>query len=229
MNMKRKIISILVVFTILLSYGIQMPVSIRTASDSISYSLKVYDSDGQNYMEYPVIYAKKSVTKHIGDKNFYIDNGVDVDGDVYYESSNEKVVTVDSSGSVKIRGCGTAMITIIVAETDRYYPGEKDVKVTVLPNSIKDFKVKSVVGGVRYNWKKMNFNNVKCIIQASKDKRFKKYVTEKPYPQLKKGYWRGVGLKENKTYYIRIRQIAKCSNKQFKYGKWSKVIKVKIK
>ena len=229
MNMRRKIISILVVFTILLSYGIQMPVSIRAASDSISYSLKVYDSDGQNYMEYPVIYAKKSVTKHIGDKNFYIDNGVDGDGDVYYESSNEKVVTVDSSGSVKIRGCGTAMITIIVAETDRYYPGEKDVKVTVLPNSIKKFKVKSMENGIKCTWKKMNFNNVKCIIQASENRKFKKPVTAKPYSELKKGYWKGVGLKKNKVYYIRIRQIAKFSNKQFKYGKWSKIVKVKIK
>ena len=180
-------------------------------------------------IEDPVIYAKKSVTKHIGDKDFDIDNGIYSDGEVSYESSNKKVVTVDRNGSVRIKGCGIAIITIFVDETENFYMDTKDVKVTVLPNYIKAFKVKSIENGIKCIWKKMNFNNVKCIIQASENKKFKKPVIAKPYSELKKGYWKGVGLKVNKTYYIRIRQIAKFSNKQFKYGKWSKVIKVKIK
>lgn len=180
-------------------------------------------------IEDPVIYAKKSVTKHIGDKDFDIDNGIDSDGEVSYESSNNKVATVDRNGSVRIKGCGIAIITIFVDETENFYMDTKDVKVTVLPSNIKKFKVKSMENGIKCTWKKMNFNNVKCIIQASENRKFKKPVTAKPYSELKKGYWKGVGLKGNKTYYIRIRQIAKFSNKQFKYGKWSKVIKVKIK
>ena len=180
-------------------------------------------------IEDPVIYAKKSVTKHIGDKDFDIDNGIDSDGEVSYESSNNKVATVDRNGSVRIKGCGIAIITIFVDETENFYMDTKDVKVTVLPSNIKKFKVKSMENGIKCTWKKMNFNNVKCIIQASENRKFKKPVTAKPYSELKKGYWKGVGLKRNKVYYIRIRQIAKFSNKQFKYGKWSKVVKVKIK
>ena len=187
------------------------------------------DNEEEDDIEDPVIYAKKSVTKHIGDKDFDIDNGIDSDGEVSYESSNNKVATVDRNGSVRIKGCGIAIITIFVDETENFYMDTKDVKVTVLPSNIKKFKVKSMENGIKCTWKKMNFNNVKCIIQASENRKFKKPVTAKPYSELKKGYWKGVGLKRNKVYYIRIRQIAKFSNKQFKYGKWSKVIKVKIK
>lgn len=199
------------------------PTAVPTVSPDDNY----YDEEDD--VEDPVIYAKKSVTKHIGDKDFDIDNGIDSDGEVSYESSNNKVATVDRNGSVRIKGCGIAIITIFVDETENFYMDTKDVKVTVLPSNIKKFKVKSMENGIKCTWKKMNFNNVKCIIQASENRKFKKPVTAKPYSELKKGYWKGVGLKRNKVYYIRIRQIAKFSNKQFKYGKWSKVIKVKIK
>lgn len=79
------------------------------------------------------------------------------------------------------------------------------------------------------SWKKINIKNIKCIIQASENRKFKNPVVAKPYPELRKGYWRGKGLKKNRVYYVRIRQIVKVGHKKFKFGGWSKVIKVKIK
>lgn len=222
---RRKIISVIIVMAVMISCAAQIPVKLKAQQ---IYGIEEY-SDDDYEIEDSVIYAKKSVTKYVGDENFDIDNGIDGDGKVSYESSNKKVATVDKYGSVRIKGCGIATITIYVDETERFYMAVKNVKVTVLPGRIKDFKANGIEKGLQCSWKKMNFKNVKCIIQASEDKKFKKYVVAKPYPELRKGYWKGIGLKKNKVYYVRARQIAKCKNKQFKYGKWSSTIKVKTK
>ena len=110
----------------------------------------------------------------------------------------------------------------------KYYMASKNVNVTILPTEVKKFSIKTLEGGLQCSWKKMNFNNVKCIIQASEDKKFRKYVVAKPYPELRKGYWRGIGLKRNRVYYVKIRQITKF-NDDFHFGNWSKIVKVRTK
>ena len=156
------------------------------------------------------IYAKSSVTKRIGNSKFYIDEGVTGTGEVTYLCSNKKVVTVSRDGLVSIKGCGKATITIIVDETDEYYGKEKNVKVTVLPGKVSKFKVKALSGGkINCTWKKQKYNNVKCQIQAANNSKFKKSMSSKTYPYLKNGKWTGKGLKRKKTFYFRIREVAK--------------------
>ena len=175
------------------------------------------------------IYAKSSVTKRIGNSKFYIDEGVTGTGEVTYLCSNKKVVTVSRDGLVSIKGCGKATITIIVDETDEYYGKEKNVKVTVLPGKVSKFKVKALSGGkINCTWKKQKYNNVKCQIQAANNSKFKKSMSSKTYPYLKNGKWTGKGLKRKKTFYFRIREVAKIGGKTYT-GAWSSVKKVKIK
>ena len=175
------------------------------------------------------IYAKSSVTKHIGNSKFYIDEGVTGTGEVTYLCSNKKVVTVSREGLVSIKGCGKATITIIVDEADEYYGKEKNVKVTVLPGKVSKFKVKALSGGkINCTWKKQKYNNVKCQIQAANNSKFKKSMSSKTYPYLKNGKWTGKGLKRKKTFYFRIREVAKIGGKTYT-GAWSSVRKVKIK
>ena len=175
------------------------------------------------------IYAKSSVTKRIGNSKFYIDEGVTGTGEVTYLCSNKKVVTVSRDGLVSIKGCGKATITIIVDETDEYYGKEKNVKVTVLPGKVSKFKVKALSGGkINCTWKKQKYNNVKCQIQAANNSKFKKSMSSKTYPYLKNGKWTGKGLKRKKTFYFRIREVAKIGGKTYT-GAWSSLKKVKIK
>ena len=175
------------------------------------------------------IYAKSSVTKRIGNSKFYIDEGVTGTGEVTYLCSNKKVVTVSRDGLVSIKGCGKATITIIVDETDEYYGKEKNVKVTVLPGKVSKFKVKALSGGkINCTWKKQKYNNVKCQIQAANNSKFKKSMSSKTYHYLKNGKWTGKGLKRKKTFYFRIREVAKIGGKTYT-GAWSSVKKVKIK
>ena len=175
------------------------------------------------------IYAKSSVTKRIGNSKFYIDEGVTGTGEVTYLCSNKKVVTVSRDGLVSIKGCGKATITIIVDETDEYYGKEKNVKVTVLPGKVSKFKVKALSGGkINCTWKKQKYNNVKCQIQAANNSKFKKSMSSKTYPYLKNGKWTGKGLKRKKTFYFRIREVAKIGGKTYT-GAWSSVKKEKIK
>lgn len=175
------------------------------------------------------IYAKSSVTKRIGNSKFYIDEGVTGTGEVTYLCSNKKVVTVSRDGLVSIKGCGKATITIIVDETDEYYGKEKNVKVTVLPGKVSKFKVKALSGGkINCTWKKQKYNNVKCQIQAANNSKFKKSMSSKTYPYLKNGKWTGKGLKRKKTFYFRIREVAKIGGKTYT-GAWSSVKKIKIK
>ncbi len=51
---------------------------------------------------------------------------------VSYNSSDEKIATVDGTGKVMAVGAGTAVITAIAAETDEYFPASESYTVTVI-------------------------------------------------------------------------------------------------
>ena len=128
MNIRKKVTYIVVVMVWMLLCVIQMP-SKMEASSVLRYSLKGYDLndvDDDYEVEDAIIYAKNSITKHIGDDDFDIDNGIYSDGPVSYKSSNKKVLTVDKYGSVKIKGCGKATVKIFVDETDKILYGIKE-------------------------------------------------------------------------------------------------------
>ena len=71
------------------------------------------------------------------------------DGSKSYASSNDKVVTVDETGTVTIVGAGTATLTVSLAESANYTADRKAVTVTVAPKAITATadNLKKIVGG----------------------------------------------------------------------------------
>ncbi len=74
-----------------------------------------------------------SYEKKIGEEPFTLSNITFVgDGKLSYTSSNEGIVTVDTSGTVIIVGEGTAVITVSMVETDNYSGAEsKTINIVV--------------------------------------------------------------------------------------------------
>ena len=106
---------------------------------------------------------------------------------------------------------------------------DKKVTIKVLPETVQNFKVKALSGGkIKCTWKGKSTKNTNCQIQYSLNKQFKNVKTFASKPSLKSGSYKGKGLKKGKTYYLRIRAIAKFGGKSYT-GKWSKTIKVKVK
>ena len=175
------------------------------------------------------INAKNTYKKYLGDNKFKLNAKTDSDGTVKYKSSNTNVVKVSSKGEITIVGCGEAKVTISVKATDDYKAVSKKVTIKVLPETVQNFKVKALSGGkVKCTWKGKSTKNTNCQIQYSLNKQFKNAKTFSSKPSLKSGSYKGKGLKKGKTYYLRIRAIAKSGGKSYT-GKWSKTIKVKVK
>ena len=175
------------------------------------------------------INAKNTYKKYLGDNKFKLNAKTNSDGTVKYKSSNTNVVKVSSKGEITIVGCGEAKVTISVKATDDYKAVSKKVTIKVLPETVQNFKVKALSGGkVKCAWKGKSTKNTNCQIQYSLNKQFKNVKTFASKPSLKSGSYKGKGLKKGKTYYLRIRAIAKSGGKSYT-GKWSKTIKVKVK
>ena len=175
------------------------------------------------------INAKNTYKKYLGDNKFKLNAKTNSDGTVKYKSSNTNVVKVSSKGEITIVGCGEAKVTISVNETDNYKAVSKKVTIKVLLETVQKFKVKALSGGkVKCTWKGKSTKNTNCQIQYSLNKQFKNVKTFASKPSLKSGSYKGKGLKKGKTYYLRIRAIAKSGGKSYT-GKWSKTIKVKVK
>ena len=175
------------------------------------------------------INAKNTYKKYLGDNKFKLNAKTNSDGTVKYKSSNTNVVKVSSKGEITIVGCGEAKVTISVKATDDYKAVSKKVTIKVLPETVQNFKVKALSGGkVKSTWKGKSTKNTNCQIQYSLNKQFKNVKTFASKPSLKSGSYKGKGLKKGKTYYLRIRAIAKSGGKSYT-GKWSKTIKVKVK
>ena len=175
------------------------------------------------------INAKNTYKKYLGDNKFKLNAKTNSDGTVKYKSSNTNVVKVSSKGEITIVGCGEAKVTISVKATDDYKAVSKKVTIKVLPETVQNFKVKALSGGkVKCTWKGKSTKNTNCQIQYSLNKQFKNVKTFASKSSLKSGSYKGKGLKKGKTYYLRIRAIAKSGGKSYT-GKWSKTIKVKVK
>ena len=69
--------------------------------------------------------------KTYGDKEFELDIKQSGTGKLAYTSSNEKVVKVDSNGTVSIVGAGNAKLTVKVDESDNYTSSSASVDVKV--------------------------------------------------------------------------------------------------
>lgn len=75
------------------------------------------------------ILGADSFTKEFGCGPFGL--GASAEGALSYESSNNNIMTVSSSGVVTVKSAGTAVITVIAAETDKYARTTKSVLINI--------------------------------------------------------------------------------------------------
>ena len=140
-----------------------------------------------------------------------------------YKSSNKNVSVKNGRVTIKKGFVGKAVITITAAETDQYFPAQKQVTVTVKPSvtqlsSVKWDKKKKTVTAA---WKK-NTTGKGYEVQYSTNKKFKKGVKT---VKIKKNATVKTTVKKLKkgTWYFRLRTV----NGKNVSG-WSKVKTLKI-
>lgn len=161
-------------------------------------------------------------------QSFYIGAKRSGSGKITY-SSNNKSVTVNSSGKVTIakKFTGKAVITIKVAASGIYKTTSKTITVTVNPAKTTLSSVKnSASKKLTVTWKK-NTAVTGYQIQYSTDKSFKtgtKTVTVSKYSTVSTTISK---LTKGKTYYVRIRTYKTVSGTKY-YSGWSTPKAVKI-
>lgn len=137
-----------------------------------------------------------------------------------WKSSNTKVASVNSKGTVKGKSYGTATISAT------FMKGSKQTtlkcKVTVGPSKLKGFAVKASKGKVTASWKKNSAaNGYEIYYSTNKDSGYKKLMTaksskKKASKKLKSG-----------TYYVKMRAY-RLSGKKKLYGSYTAAKQVTV-
>lgn len=92
------------------------------------------------------ITGTSSYLKTYGGSSFTLNakNTTSGGGALSYSSSDTNVVTVNSSGSVTIKGAGTATITVTAAENSKYALTKKEIKITVNPKAVTNAVISAI-------------------------------------------------------------------------------------
>ena len=168
------------------------------------------------------------LVKTYGVKPFSLGAKSSGNGALSYVSSNTKVVSVASNGTVTLMGCVVAVITVTAAETKEYKGAQKTVKLTVKPKkaalvSVKSKKKKTIT----VKWKK-DAKASGYLIECATDKKFKKNKVSAEVKKNKTVTATVKKLKGGKKYYVRVCAYAKSRNTKV-CGDWSKAKAVKVK
>lgn len=169
------------------------------------------------------IQCKKSISKTFSFETFNI--GVISATDCIYQSSNEKLVTVNEFGDVTLKNPGKVTVTITAVESDNYRSAVK--KITISSKLKKPvIKVKALKGGkVRLSWKSVpGAKGYRIYIY---DKAKKKYV----HRLTKKASVKSVthrGLKKGEIHRYKLKAYRTVGSKRV-YSSYSAVRSVKVK
>ena len=150
------------------------------------------------------------------------------DAELKYSSDNN-FIKVDRDGmiTVKAKYIGEATITIEAEATAQYRGAEKKIKVTVNPTPTELVEVKKSTGiSLKATWKK-NACGTGYELQYATDEGFNgaKTVSVLGRQTSRKQI---TGLKNGKTYYVRVRVYKKSSTGKTYYSEWSGAKQVKI-
>lgn len=148
-------------------------------------------------------------------------------GTLYYKSSNPKTAVVSSSGTVKIKGPGKAIITAAAAPDGTYRSAAAKAEIVVKPRKARLISVKSDrSGAVRLKWKRQSgVSGYQAIVSAKRS--FKKSVRRAFVRTADTGRKTFKNLPSGKTYYVKVRAYKKCGSKKL-YGAYSKAKKIKV-
>lgn len=176
--------------------------------------------------EAQILACSREYKKACGNKSFSIAVKLKKgDGKLSYVSSDQRVVNVDGTGKVTVRGTGIARITITAGETAKYKKTQVKVTVKVCPAKQKLKSVKSVKGKkLNVIWKKdpaVTGYQIRC----STDKNFKKNLKIVTVKNSKITKTTISKLIRGKRYYVSV-----CAYKNIKVngkvqklsGAWSK-------
>ena len=148
------------------------------------------------------------------------------EGEITYQTSNQKVATVNSNGKVTVKGTGKATITVTAKVTSTYSKCVKKITVYGVPKKPEMKKLTAGKKKFTVQWKKDKKADG-YQVQYSTDKKFKKNV--KSVNVSKKNTKATVKkLKKGKTYRVRMRSYKKINGKKY-YSGWGKVKSVKVK
>lgn len=148
------------------------------------------------------------------------------EGEITYQTSNQKVATVNSKGKVTVKGTGKATITVTAKATSTYSNCVKKITVYGVPKKPEMKKLTAGKKKFTVQWKKDKKADG-YQVQYSTDKKFKKNV--KSVNVSKKNTKATVKkLKKGKTYRVRVRSYKKIDGKKY-YSGWGKVKSVKVK
>ena len=100
-----------------------------TAAETDKYKTAVKKVNVTVNKPLQTILGAESFTKEFGCGPFGL--GASAEGALSYESSNNNIVTVSSSGVITVKSAGTAVVTVIAAETDKYARTTKSVLINI--------------------------------------------------------------------------------------------------
>ena len=149
------------------------------------------------------------------------------DGAVYYSSSNPSIVSVDVSGTLKVRGVGRATVTASLAEGKNYLSSSASFSVVVNPEGTKITKLIKKKKGFTAKWSKRTTqtDGYQIRYSAKKNMTKSKSVVVGKAKTVTKAIKK---LKKKTTYYVQIRTYKKVGGVKF-YSAWSSSKKVKTK
>ena len=143
---------------------------------------------------------------------------------VSYASSNKKVATVSSNGTVSVKGTGIETITV-TASGSNYNTVTKKITIKVAPKK-QSVKAKTAKKKLTITWTKdSNATGYQVQIATKKNLKGAKTYTVKSYKTYKKTISK---LKSKKKYYVRVRSY-KTVEKTKLYGAYSTVKSYKVK
>lgn len=172
------------------------------------------------------IIVNKTITVKTYGKGETFNLGARAAGKLTYQSSNRNVAEISASGVVKIKSCGTAVITVSAAATAEYEAATENVRLTVEPD-VQFISVTSEQKGyLTFKWGR---NSQVSGYEID-------YSANKAFTAAKRGIvsdnriTEGVksGLISGQTYYVRIRGYRLVNGIKID-GPWSDIKYCKVR
>lgn len=153
----------------------------------------------------PTLKIPKKITKTYGNKTFKLVSDLPDNLDCSFKSSNSKVLTVNkTTGSVKLKSPGKAIITCAVKESATTLPASYMTDVTVKPSVVKSLSAKLAKKTLSVKWSESP-NCSGYQIQVSNHRSFKNIIAKKTVSSSKTKSTTIKLKKEVCNNYVRIR------------------------
>lgn len=192
---------------------------------SSTYKIVKKDTAAAPEVKNQTISGTSSYTKTYGSKAFKLNVKTNGNGKLTYTSSNKKVATVSSSGTVSLKGTGKVTITVKAAATSSYKAASKKITITVKPKKQAVSVSKKIKRRLTFKWKKDKQASGYELVYSTNKKFTHKTIRRKS--QSKTSYTLK-GLKKGRVYYVKVRSFKTVNGKRI-YGTYSTTRKATVR